>query len=218
MLISAVLAKDEAARDLERVLTRLLSFSSTVLLLDDRSTDETPKIAKRLGCQVRGRSILAEPAWGREAPARAELWSWAAEVAGDGWVLIADADMLLHGDPRDLTKTWELTAWGFILYDAWSETEFRCDGPWAPGPSIARPWMFKPSACPNPQWNQRGVHCGHAPANFPLVMGVAPPDEYFFVHRAYMTPERRVAKHSQYLSQAKHLSSGELAHAASIID
>lgn len=218
MLVTAVMARNEADRDLERVLSRCLEFSDSVLLLDDRSSDSTPKIARSLGCQVRGRSILKEPAWGHEAPARAELWNWAAEVAGDGWVLVCDADMLLHGDPRDLTKSWELNSWAFILFDAWSETEFRCDGPWAAGPQIARPWMFKPSACPNPVWNVRGIHTGHAPQNFPLVMGVAPPDTYYFVHRAYATPERRKAKYEQYLSQASQLSQAEMVHARSIAD
>lgn len=217
-LVSAILAKDEAHKDLERVLRSCLSFSTAVCLLDDRSTDETPKIAASLGCQVRGRSILRPPAWGAESIARAELWEWGAEVAQDGWLLIVDADMILHGDPRDLTKSWDVNAWGFTLRDMWSPTEFRVDGYWAYGPQVARPWLFRPSACPNPQWDTRGMHVGHCPSNFPLVMGVAPPDVYFWEHLAYLTPERRQTKHQQYLSQKDKLNPHELAHAMSIVD
>ena len=217
-ICTAILAKDEAGRDLEGVLRSAFLYSAAVLVLDDNSHDETAKISRNLGCQVRGRSVLKDPAWGAEASARAELWAWGAEVAGDGWLLIQDADMILHGDPRQLTETWDLNAWGFILRDLWSETEFRVDGPWAMGPQFARPWLFRPDACPEPQWSTRGLHPGHAPSNFPLVMGIAPPDTYWWEHRAYVNPERRQKKHAQYLAHADKLSQQEIAHAMSITD
>src|ERR1041385_9472163 len=85
-LISALLVKNEADRYLERVLRRCLEFSDKVLVLDDRSTDRSAQLATDLGCLVKGRSILAGDAWGKEAPARAELWDWASQEAGDGWM------------------------------------------------------------------------------------------------------------------------------------
>ena len=65
-LVTAILCKNEASRDLERVLRTSLSFSS-VVLLDDHSSDDSPKIARSLSCKVRERSILKNPAWGDEA-------------------------------------------------------------------------------------------------------------------------------------------------------
>ena len=235
MLVTAILAKDEANRFLRPVLERCRSFSDTVLVLDDRSTDATPQIATELGCEVQTRSILADPAWGKESSARQELWDWAAEVAGaDGWVLICDADMVLHGDPRPYTQSWEMNSWAWPLADLWdSDTTHRVDGPWAMGPRTPRPWLFKPSAAAGlplqfgrpdamgrsasytPQWGDRGIHVGHCPGNFPLVCGVA--TDLLWLHYAYLRPEDRQAKYQQYLSVQDQLSPFERAHAESII-
>ena len=220
-LITAILARDEAKRYLPQVLKRCSEFSDKICLLDDRSTDETAKIAQEAGALVRTRSILKDPAWGHETPARQELWDFATQEAGDGWLLVCDADMILEGNPRDLMQTWDVAAWAFVLWDCWdSETQARVDGPWAMGPQVPRPWMFRPSMCVNgaPQWSGRGLHSGHCPTNLCGVMGVAPPDTYWWRHLSYLKREDRVAKHAQYMAKAPLLSEFELAHAASIND
>jgi glycosyltransferase involved in cell wall biosynthesis len=220
-LISALLVKNEADRYLERVLRRCLEFSDKVLVLDDRSTDRSAQLATDLGCLVKGRSILAGDAWGKEAPARAELWDWASQEAGDGWMLIVDADMLLQGNPRDLIDTWEVQAWAFVLWDCWDgEHQARVDGAWQHGPVTPRPWLFRPSRCVQglAQWNNRGLHCGHAPVNLSGIVGIAPPALYYYKHLAYCKVDDRIAKHRQYLSHAAQLSPFERQHAASIAD
>lgn len=220
-LVSALLVKNEADRYLPRVLARCKEFSDTICVLDDRSTDKTVELCKDFGCLVKERSVLKDAAWGHESPARQELWDFAAKEAGDGWVLICDADQLLHGDPRDLLYTWDCSAWAFILYDCWDgEHQARVDGPWQWGPLTPRPWLFRPSVCVDgvARWSGRGLHCGHAPANLRGVVGVAPPDQYYWRHYAYVRPEDRQRKHQQYLSNASHLSPFERAHAESIAD
>lgn len=226
-LITAVLARNEAAPDryLRRVLDHCLAFSDKVLVLDDRSTDDTTKIVEQLGCLVKQRGAFYEPAWGKEAPARKQLWEWAAREAGpnNGWVLVCDADMMLHGNPRPLCLTWEATAWAWPLVDLWdSESTFRVDGAWAAGPSTPRAWLFKTSAIPEgwqAQWSTRGVHCGHAPANFhelgPCL--VTPPD-IFWLHYSYLRPEHRKEKAASYAAVADQLDDFERQHAASILD
>lgn len=219
-LVTALLVKNEADRYLARVLQRCQEFSDTVLVLDDRSSDGTEALAKSLGCQVRGRSILKGDAWGNEAPARAELWDWAVQEAQDGWILIADADMLLHGDPRPLTKSVETNAWAFILYDVWDESErlFRHDGYWK-GHVTPRPWLVRPSTFgPDfvPQWPAKGVHPGHIPQNAPLVCGIAPPDAYWWLHLSYARATDRVAKRAAYRAVEGQLTEFERQHAESI--
>lgn len=221
VLVTAILAKDEAKRYLPQVLLRCKTFSDRVLVLDDRSSDETAEVASSAGALVRQRSILKGDAWGNESPARSELWKWGAEEAGDGWLLVADADMILEGNPRDLVDTWECSAWAFVLYDCWDgENQARVDGPWAYGPVTPRPWLFRPSVCLDgvAQWSTRGLHCGHHPTNLVGVCGVAPPDEYFWRHLAYLQKEDRVKKHAQYMSQAHLLTEFERRHAISIAD
>jgi len=218
-LVTALLVKDEADRYFPRVLQRCLSFSDEVLVLDDGSTDDTVKIATELGCLVKQRPKSGM--WGNESPARAELWERGTKCAQDGWLLICDADMLLEGNPRDLIDTWEVSAWAFVLWDCWDgEHQARVDGPWAIGPQTPRPWLFRPSVCVNgaPQWSGRGLHAGHCPVNLCGVVGVVPPDEYYWKHLSYLSREDRVRKHAQYLGQSAHLTEFEKAHAASIND
>lgn len=218
-LVTAILAKDEAGpeRYLARVIARCMEFSDDVLLLDDGSTDATRDIAADLGCVVQVRSGVA--AWGAEAPARAELWERAATLAGDGWVLVCDADMVLVGDPRPLTLSWDCHAWAWPLVDLWdSEQTFRVDGPWGHGPTTARAWLFRPSALTEPaRWPARGIHCGHAPLNFPGPCAVAPAGVYWR-HLGWLTREHRERKFAQYSAQDSQLTPFERAHVASILD
>lgn len=219
-LVTAMLARNEADRYLSRVLQRCREFSDAVLLLDDRSVDATAKVAKEAGATVRGRSILYEPAWGHEAQARRELWDWACEEAGDGWVLFCDGDMLLRGDPRPLCHSWDVNAWAFILYDLWdSETTYRSDGFWQ-GHRSPRPWLIRPGA----SWRdygaswQRGIHTGHIAPSFPLQVTVAPPNEYYWLHLAYCKKPHRQVKWQQYHAVESQLTEFERQHAASILD
>ena len=221
-LITALLARNEAASDryLKRVLTRCLEFSDTVVLLDDNSDDATPDIAREMGCVVEVRQNT-ELAWGREASARRELWELASRYATgpNDWVLIADADMEMVGDVRSLCKSRDTNTWSFVLFDLWSDTEYRADGPWV-GHTSPRPWLFAVNRVPpnwTPQWNDRGLHVGHCPLNWPAVVGVAPPETYHWKHWSYAKPEHRIAKHQQYMSKKHLLSPSELAHAESIL-
>lgn len=217
-LVTALLVKNEKDKYLERVLRRCLEFSDSVLVLDDGSTDGSDRVAWRLGCQVKQR--VETGMWGNESPARAELWDWGSREAGDGWLLICDADMLLQGDPRPLTYTSFYNSWAWTLYDVWdSESTYRKDGFWQ-GHEHPRTWMFRPVhlECETPIWNQRGLHAGHAPLNVKYVTGIADHDTYRWIHLAYLRKEHRLEKHSRYLSQSHQLSSFEKAHAESVAD
>lgn len=218
-LYSAILARNEAGPLFRRVLQRLASFSQ-VLLLDDRSTDQTPKIAKEYGAIVRRRA-KGKSAWGEESSARKELWDFALGhcTSPNDWVLICDADMELVGDPRDLIQTKECNSVAFILYDLWSETEYRADEYWR-GHEFPRIWLVAPRRVPDgwePVWSPRGIHVGHLPANWPQVPLLAPPDAYYWLHHAYSTPERRQQKFLKYQSQFGQMSPHEIAHARSIL-
>jgi hypothetical protein len=215
-LVTALLVRNEADKYLERVLTRCLQFSDQVLVLDDGSTDGSERLAWRLGCEVRQRT--GQAMWGAEAPARAELWDWGAREAADDWLLIADADMLLHGDPRPLLQTQVHNAWAFVLYDLWNdERYYRCDGFWQ-GHRFPRPWLFRPKhlGFDVPKWPDRGLHTGHCPANAELKSGIA--NDLAWLHLAYLSYPNRLRKRDSYLAKAHLLTPFEQAHAASVGD
>lgn len=217
-LIAAVLARNESDKFLKPVLTRLLAVCDSVLLLDDNSTDDTYKVAKALGCSVKKRT--KPPMWGQESSARQELWGWAVSRCGkDDWILICDADQELVGDPRPLMATWESNTVCLRLYDCWSPTEYRADGFWQ-GHLYPRAWMFCPHRAPagwSATWNERQIHTGHCPQNWPTIAPIHD-DCLYFRHLAYSTPELRTQKHGAYMGKSDLLSPHELAHAASILD
>ena len=218
-LVAAMLVRNEAGSDryLARVIHDAQRWADTIVVLDDNSTDGTQELARNLGCIVYTRDNQT-PAWGAEAPARAQLWDLATQHAGDGWVLVVDADMILSGDPRPYTQSWECDAFAWPLYDLWnSEDTFRVDGAWKFGPVTPRSWLFKPSALREPpRWRDSALHTGHAPANFAGLVGVA--SDLHWLHLSYIRPEHRKLKHAAYLSQAHTLTSFERAHAESIAD
>ena len=222
-LVSALLVRNEASPDryLERILRRCAEFSEDILVLDDGSTDDTVELCKRAGALVKQRPA-SPPMWGAEASARAELWERGAKLAKDGWLLVADADMLLVGDPKPLCASWDVNSWAFVLYDVWSEDEklFRCDPPWM-GHLVPRPWLVRPAAVPagwRPEWPSRGLHVGHIPSNFPLICGAVEPHVLHWRHLAYAKREHRERKHRQYLEQASQLTEFERKHAESIVE
>jgi hypothetical protein len=223
-LYSSILARNEAdpTRYLRRVLSRCREFSDAVLVLDDRSTDLTPKIAKEYGAVVRQRSVLDARAWGNEASARKELWDFALEYATgpNDWLLVVDADMEFVGDPRDLCNTKELNSWAVILYDLWdSDTTYRSDDFWV-GHTVPRVWLVAPRRVPSgwqADWSSRGIHTGHLPQNWVAIAGIAPPDTYHYLHLGWQKPEHRQLKYREYKAQSHQLSAHELAHVESII-
>lgn len=222
-LVTAILARNEAGADrfLRQVLTRCLAFSDTVVLLDDRSTDATPTIARELGCVVETRQALDAPAWGSESSARRELWELGCRHATgpNDWLLIADADQELVGDIRALCRSRECNTWLFALYDCWSMTEYREDELWQ-GHLNPRPWLFAVNRVPEgwtPEWNSAPIHTGHAPSNWPMVASVAPPDSFYWLHWSYATPALRQKKHAQYQSVAHLMSPEQRRHAESIL-
>lgn len=216
-MIAALLTRNEADRYLAATLASIQPHADRILVLDDGSTDGTPDLARDMGCEVRTRT--GDAMWGTESPARAELWAWGAEVAGDNWLYISDADHELVC-PNDtlsvLCSSWQVTAWGIPLYDCWdSPQRHRADGQWA-AYQVARPWLFRVAACPQPTWSGRGLHAGHAPVNFPYSVGLAP-QGVWIRHLGWMTARDRETKVARYRSASAHLAPGELSHLDSVL-
>lgn len=214
--VTAMLVRNEADRYLQQVLDHH-GLWGPIVVLDDGSTDGTYDLCRAHPAVGVLERRTDTPAWGAEAPARARLWELASRYAD--WVLVADADQILSADPRPLCASLAVNAWAFALYDLWDDDHYRADGFWR-GHEFPRPWLFCPGRVPpdfSPVWPARGIHCGHAPANFPLVAGTAPP-EFYWLHYGYADPIDRDRKLARYRSQYHQMTEFEKAHAESIAD
>jgi len=221
-LYGAILTRNEASLDryLRSCLASMEGWADKILVLDDGSTDETVEICEGFGAMVKRRE-LSVPAWGAEASARRELWEFAVEQCSSprDWVVWADADMLLHGDPRPLCGSRDVNSWLWRLYDVWDDpSTYRSDQFWR-GHTVPRCWMCAPLRVPNgwqPSWDRDGLHVGHIPASYPLMPGLAP-DDVYYLHLGWMQEKHRLAKYEQYMAKKHLLSPPEVAHVESIL-
>lgn len=212
-----ILCKNESDRYLRHVLDHHGQFGP-IVVLDDHSTDGTYELCRaHPAVAICERRPEGAEAWGTESPARAHLWALGSGFAD--WLLVCDADQILSADPRPLCLGQNVNAWSFPLYDLWDDDHYREDQFWR-GHLFPRPWLFHAGrVAPDytPVWPTRGIHCGHFPANFPLVAGVAPP-EYYWLHYGYSDAADRDAKLLRYRSQYHQMTDFEKAHAESIAD
>lgn len=207
MIVGALLLRDEADRYLRRVLDNVASLCDQIVVVDDGSTDDTARVCREYGATV---STISENTswWGKdETTPRSHLWTLAAKAAGqDGWIYVADGDHELidiePDDFRTLGTAEHVNAWSWPLLDCWDSDELmRTDGYWQ-AHLHPRPWMVK--AVPYPgyvaEWQVRGIHSGHFPANYPYLMSTAPGA---IRHLGYICPAARLVKHRKYVTLNK---------------
>ena len=214
-LIGALLVRNEAAPDryLRLAVANALSYCDLVVALDDGSTDATVQTLQEYPrVEIVAHSASQDAGagfWGHdEATPRARLWALAAKRAGpNGWIYVFDADHELVGITPKEVRTYltsnSVTAWALPLWDCWDSPDtHRVDGYWQ-AHKHPRPWFFRAQPTPDfiADWSticRKGVHTGHCPPNFPLVVGEM--RGAAIRHHGYINPEHRNAKAAKYLS------------------
>lgn len=221
-LIVAALVRNEADRFLRSALRAWSEFADRIVILDDNSTDKTVEVARSFEkAVVLERYGASEAMWGRESQARRELWDAALENSEPGdAILWLDADMVPMRDPRDLLDP-GIDSYLFTLYDLWGEDErgrllYREDAYWR-GHMNPRVWMIRRPHELKVEWNARGVHCGHLPANWTSERAMFVPPQWALLHYGYFDPADRHAKYAQYAKVMHQLSQHEWEHARTIV-
>jgi len=220
-LLVACMVKNEADRFLLSALSAWNKFADKILVLDDRSEDESVEICYAKGVEVFA-SIHPDDAWGAETPLRKQLWDKALELTKPGdYIFILDADMVPAKDPRVLLEP-EPDAVAFPLFDLWTEysdgmLEYREDEFWQ-GHLHPRVWLVRRPEDRKWKWSERGIHSGHFPLNLNAKKFVFAPLDYSLLHYAYVDNSLRSVKLSKYKEVWPQLSKFERAHAASIAE
>lgn len=225
-IITACMARNEADRFWRSALEAWADFSDEIIVLDDWSEDDTHTIAEEEYGATVYTGAGTDGAWGKESPARQQLWGLSVRDASVGdIILILDADMIPARDPRPIFEMSKADAFAFPLYDLWGRDAdgrllYRDDAYWR-GHTFPRFWAIRVKEGFHDRewkWSERGIHSGHLPQNYSPERHAFVPRDHSLLHYAYLTPELRRKKHAQYMSVADQLSSDEAAHAASIID
>lgn len=219
MLIAQMIGRNESERYLKQVLARLVPLVDVVCFTDDCSDDDTPQIAKDMGCKV---FQMDKPTFTvHEGELRKTAWDFMCNevnpVSGQDWVLAIDCDEELYGTEHlgEMLSQNEHDVLGIAFYHMWNATQFRIDKAWSPTMSSRLFRYFNA-----PSWNMRRLACGAEPEyvqrliraqRFNTRTGLR------MKHLGYMKDEDKPAKYDRYMA----LDKGEfhaLAHLESILD
>jgi hypothetical protein len=116
----------------EDCLSSLSAFVDDICVLDDGSTDATPRICRSFP-KVR-HLVRWEKSFFHEGIDRNVVLALVKDTEPD-WILMMDIDELFEdriaGGIQSMMQVPEVVAWGFLMLHFWDgKTHFRIDGPW----------------------------------------------------------------------------------------
>lgn len=208
MLIAGMICKNEFSRYLKEVVFNLLDFVDKLIILDDKSDDETYewlKFIQTIDIKAKKKIILYQMPKSvfrtDEYLIRTTLWQKIKNISKNGdWILINDADEIIEQKYHNkilnlISSNNKFTSVGMRLYNMWSETEYRDDGAWSPKVDIKRRlFKFKPKDT----WlYDRKFACGEVPRYvFQENLFIS---DIRLKHLAYMKEVDRIRKHKIYM-------------------
>jgi len=215
MILALMVTKNEAERYLESSLNHIINMVDGIVVYDDRSTDDTAKIASQFGkVVVRSKdspSFLTDESKFREA-----AWDCLNGVAslGDG-IISLDADEFYIGDVNfesqlDYCKSNDIHSLTYKCLEVFScvgnKPMVRVDGFWN---DI---WVKRFGVYQGPgEWAKKGMASGSLPS---YCSGKTVWPDTSLLHMGYATAEDRQKKYDRYMSTKHNHNSN---HIASII-
>lgn len=198
VLVAHLVVKNEANRYLHDCLVALSEYVDHTHVFDDKSTDETPFLADRLGAEVHVRGD-GEPSFlDAEGEFRQAAWESMGDRSGD-WILCLDADEFLTNDPAPYAAGMSKVFHVEEVFDVKNGIpQVRVDGYWDQI-TAARlvPWV-RDSVFP-----RSGMGCGSLPKG--LSKGPFETiQEPRILHYGYAEAKDRESKYQRYVSKPGH--------------
>lgn len=164
-LIAMLPVRNEAGRQLAKVLDQCSQLADEIVVYDDASTDATAEICRRYTTLHYYRGDVPWFAT-NEAELRRHLWDLTVLHEPD-WILAMDADELLEEValplvPRLISQS-DYDAVAFRIFDFWKgTTHVRNDGAWNPWNRFS-PLLMRFDPALSPAWFPQAIHCGRFP-------------------------------------------------------
>jgi len=218
MIHGMMLVKNEADRWLYNVLYQMNYLCDRLVILDDKSDDDTFEICT---CHATEVYKSDESLWGKdELKQRQKLWELTTKKAKKGdWIICLDADELLVTNHLDYIKyllktiSLKVDGIGFKLFDMWNETHFRHDQYWQ---GHLHYWCMAVRYDDRDYiWHEKTLHCGRFPAN---ASGSMLPTQIPIKHMGWSKEEDRIRKYNRYMEIDPLGKNGILAQYKSILD
>lgn len=193
--------RNEAGRYLSIVLKHLSALVEGIVVLDDGSTDETPRLCREHHRVVRFHRLEESQFEKNEATLRKLLWEMTVEL-NPSWILALDADEIFENriikDLPSLISQDRYHLIQFPVYHFWgSFCQYRVDGLWNP--------LFSKIACLyrynknlDYHWSNRKLHCGRFPEEAYLRPNYVSPVR--LLHLGYVNRKDHPLKYGRYSS------------------
>jgi len=216
-IFGGMLVRNEANRYLKTVCEQMKYICNEVIVIDDKSTDNTIDICKSFGFTVH-ESVKNYWVFD-ELKQRKRLFNFLTSRSLEGDILlILDADEIIADDLEKFRSTL-LNAKTFVetftfrLFDMWNTTHYRNDILWN---AHKRNWpMAIRRTNKVTHWINQNLHCGRFPSNCyvnPMHTGLR------IKHMGWATQEDREIKYKRYMESDPDGRLGNMEQYKSILD
>ena len=199
-LTLSMVMKNEANKDLARVLQEHRHYIDAAVVIDDGSTDNSIELCRSI-LQGIPLQIIENSAskFANEVELRKQQWR-ATVATNPEWILNLDADELFENrfrqEVRMLIEAPDTDVWYFRLYDFWDEDHYREDEYWN-AHSTYRPFLLRYRPGFVAEWNEVAQHCGRFPKSIKTLPYKVSPLR--LKHLGWADPKDRMAKYQRYM-------------------
>lgn len=221
-IIGGLLCNNEENRWLKQYLEQMKMLCDELVVIDDKSTDNTVKMCKEYTKHIYYSDDMSFEV--NESYLRERLFNLCAELCNDNdLIIILDADEMLTNLEKLrsvlLTMNNNVRSFGLRLYDMWNDTQYRDDQYWSAHKGY-RYICHRYNKEISYTWNRNKLHCGSWPTEtyiFPLCV-LDDNEKVYIKHMGWSTEQDRKNKYDRYMKLDGKGEFGILEQYESILD